>query len=102
MALRKRRQRINRETRHCGPREFLCAGHILLVQPRPPWERVIGDDVLLDEAADGYADSGLHVLNLETVAERPQRSHYPSFRAPATRTATTTRFSAAGGSPGVV
>ncbi|MFC7850177.1 hypothetical protein ACFUTU_17040 [Arthrobacter sp. NPDC057388] len=53
VADRKRWQRIHRKTRHRGPAGFLCTGHVLLIQPRPLRERVIGDDVLLDEAADG-------------------------------------------------
>jgi hypothetical protein len=53
VAARKRRQRIHRQTRHGRPRGFLCTGHVLLIQPGPLRKGVIGDDMLLHEAADG-------------------------------------------------
>lgn len=95
----KRRQRIHGKSGNGCPGDSLDARHVLLVKPGPLRQRVIADNVLLDEVSDGYADSGLHVPNLGTFAGGPKRSHYLSFRVLATRSEQSTRFSAGSGFP---
>lgn len=65
---RKRRERLHRPPCHRLHSGLLHKGHILLVKPGAFGERVIANDVLLDETADSCADSGLHDPKLWTSA----------------------------------
>ena len=69
-AIGKGRQPFHGQTGYGCLGRLLHARHVLLVQPGPLGQRVIGHDVLLDETADSCADTGLHDPNLGRSAAR--------------------------------
>lgn len=79
--LRQRRQRLHGKASHRNSRRQLLPRHVLPIEPRPLGVGIVGDDVLLDKASDGCADSRLHDPKLEWAARHPKSSHYLFFRA---------------------